>query len=100
LNADDGTPGGVQPSVETRPMPLVQQSERALFALRKIGPEARAAVDEDLVAACRGKIASYKVPRYWKLVESFPMTVTGKVQKFVMRERMMAELSLREDRTA
>jgi fatty-acyl-CoA synthase len=47
---------------------------------------------EALTAACRGRIATYKMPRYWKLVDEFPMTVTGKVQKFVMREIATAEL--------
>ena len=45
-----------------------------------------ALTDEDLVGYCRGKIASYKIPRYWKFVDSFPMTVTGKIQKFILRE--------------
>jgi fatty-acyl-CoA synthase len=43
---------------------------------------------------CRGKIASYKIPRYWKFVDGFPMTITGKVQKFKMREAAVAELGL------
>ena len=43
---------------------------------------------------CRGKIATYKIPRYWKLVTEFPMTVTGKVQKFRMRELAIEELAL------
>ncbi|GAC1315727.1 MAG: AMP-binding protein [Thermoleophilaceae bacterium] len=50
--------------------------------------------DEQLAAACRGRIASYKIPRHWKLVDSFPMTVTGKIQKFRMREIAIAELGL------
>ena len=49
---------------------------------------------EQLAAACRGRIATYKIPRYWKLVDGFPMTVTGKVQKFRMREIAAAELGL------
>jgi fatty-acyl-CoA synthase len=49
---------------------------------------------------CLGQIASYKVPRYVRFVDSFPMTVTGKVQKFVMREHMMAELRLQDVQTA
>jgi fatty-acyl-CoA synthase len=49
---------------------------------------------EELRAFCRGKIASYKIPRYWKFVDAFPMTVTGKVQKFKMREAAVAELGL------
>jgi fatty-acyl-CoA synthase len=49
---------------------------------------------EDLAAWCKGKIASYKIPRHWKFVDSFPMTVTGKVQKFKMREAAVEELGL------
>src|SRR5262249_1099606 len=41
---------------------------------------------EVLAQFCTGRIATCKVPRYWKIVQSFPMTVTGKVQKFRMRE--------------
>jgi fatty-acyl-CoA synthase len=48
---------------------------------------------EELTAACRGRIATYKIPRYWKIVDAFPMTITGKVQKFVMREIATAELA-------
>ena len=48
--------------------------------------------EEDVREHCRGRIAHYKVPRYVRVVETFPMTVTGKVQKFVMRETMIAEL--------
>jgi fatty-acyl-CoA synthase len=47
---------------------------------------------DELRAACVGRIATYKVPRYWKVVGSFPMTVTGKVQKYRMREIAAAEL--------
>ena len=43
---------------------------------------------------CRGQIAHFKIPRYIKFVDEFPMTVTGKVQKFKMRERAIAELGL------
>ena len=43
---------------------------------------------------CRGQIAHYKVPRYFKFVSEFPMTVTGKIQKFRMREVSVAELGL------
>ena len=48
---------------------------------------------DELTAACRGRIATYKIPRYWKIVDAFPMTITGKVQKFVMREIAAAELA-------
>ncbi|MCP3167494.1 AMP-binding protein [Myxococcus qinghaiensis] len=49
---------------------------------------------EELTKHCTGRIASFKVPRHWKLVDAFPMTVTGKVQKFRMREVSVAELGL------
>ena len=49
----------------------------------------------DLEAFCRGQVASYKIPRYWKIVDDFPMTVTGKIQKFKMREMAIEELDLR-----
>ncbi len=41
---------------------------------------------EELSAFCKGRIATYKIPKYWKVVETFPMTITGKVQKFRLRE--------------
>jgi fatty-acyl-CoA synthase len=60
-----------------------------------VKPRAGAVLEgEELSAFCRGKIATYKIPRYWKIVDSFPMTVTGKVQKFRMRELSVAELGL------
>jgi fatty-acyl-CoA synthase len=49
-----------------------------------------------LQAFCTGKIATYKIPRYWKVVTELPMTVTGKVQKFRMREMAIDELGLGE----
>jgi fatty-acyl-CoA synthase len=58
--------------------------------------EGATATGDDLEAYCRGRIAGFKVPRYWKVVDGFPMTVTGKVQKFRMREMAVEELGLRE----
>jgi fatty-acyl-CoA synthase len=52
------------------------------------------ATGEELREWCRGQIAGFKIPRYWRFVEEFPMTVTGKVQKFKMRESSVAELGL------
>jgi len=49
---------------------------------------------DSLAEACRGAIANFKVPRHWKLVDEFPMTVTGKIQKFKMREAAIEELGL------
>jgi len=56
--------------------------------------------EEDIRAFCRGQIAHYKIPRYIRFVEAFPMTVTGKIQKFIMREHMAKDLALHEARTA
>ncbi|HSF31463.1 MAG TPA: AMP-binding protein [Candidatus Tectomicrobia bacterium] len=49
---------------------------------------------EELRQYCRDQIAHYKIPRYFKFVEEFPTTVTGKVQKFIMREQSIRELGL------
>ena len=49
---------------------------------------------EELQEFCRGQIAHYKIPRYFKFVDSFPMTVTGKIMKFQMREQSTQELGL------
>jgi fatty-acyl-CoA synthase len=60
-----------------------------------IVPRAGATLDTDAVRAfCEGRIAHYKVPRYVKMVDGFPMTVTGKVQKFKLREQAIDELDL------
>jgi fatty-acyl-CoA synthase len=58
------------------------------------------ATAEEIRAFCEGQIAHYKVPRYVRFVDELPMTVTGKVQKFIMRERMIRELKLDESKTA
>jgi fatty-acyl-CoA synthase len=55
---------------------------------------------DDVQAFCRGQIAHYKVPKVIRFVDELPMTVTGKVQKFVMRERMIEELKLTAGKTA
>jgi fatty-acyl-CoA synthase len=49
---------------------------------------------EEIREFCRGKIAHYKIPRYVKVTTEFPMTVTGKIQKFRMREMAVEELGL------
>ena len=51
-------------------------------------------------AFCQGQIAHYKIPRYVKFVDGFPMTVTGKIQKYIMRQQMIAELQLTVEKTA
>ena len=61
----------------------------------KLQPGAMLSVAE-IQAFCKGNIASFKIPRYIKIVSEFPMTVTGKIQKFRMREIMIQELGLEE----
>ncbi|MDO9197709.1 AMP-binding protein [Rhodoferax sp.] len=56
--------------------------------------------EDDIKAFCKGQIAHYKVPRYIRFVSEFPMTVTGKIQKFKIREDMKQQLGLQEDKTA
>jgi fatty-acyl-CoA synthase len=58
------------------------------------------ATEEDIVEFCRGQIAHYKVPRYVRFVESFPLTISGKVQKYLIREQLRAELGLADDEHA
>jgi fatty-acyl-CoA synthase len=59
--------------------------------------EGRSVSDEALRAFCQGRIATYKIPRYWSFVDEFPMTVTGKIQKFRMREMAVEELGLQSE---
>jgi len=56
--------------------------------------------EEEIREFCKGQIAHYKIPRYVKFVDGFPMTVTGKIQKFKMREQTIFELSLTVQETA
>ncbi|MBV8951160.1 MAG: AMP-binding protein [Actinobacteria bacterium] len=52
------------------------------------------ATEEELLAFCRGAIATYKIPKHWKFVDEFPMTPSGKVQKYRLRQMAVAELGL------
>ncbi len=63
------------------------------WVMLKPGEEA---TEEELREFCRGNIAHYKVPRYFKFVTSFPMTVTGKIQKYQMRQQSTEELGLQK----
>jgi fatty-acyl-CoA synthase len=56
--------------------------------------DGQSATVEEIREFCRDRIAHYKIPRYVKFVDGFPLTVTGKVQKFLMREQSIAELGL------
>ena len=66
-----------------------------------IVPQAGAEIDEETIREfCRGQIAHYKIPRYVRFRQDLPMTVTGKAQKFVMRDAMIEELGLEVAKTA
>ncbi|MGD9602156.1 MAG: AMP-binding protein [Gammaproteobacteria bacterium] len=58
------------------------------------------ATEEEVRAFCQGQIAHYKVPHYVRFVDDFPMTVTGKIQKFMMRDAMIESLGLDVQKTA
>jgi fatty-acyl-CoA synthase len=66
-----------------------------LMAWVKLRPGA-SLTGEEIRAFCKGRIATYKIPRYYKFVDAFPMTVTGKIQKFRMREESIRELGLEQ----
>jgi fatty-acyl-CoA synthase len=58
------------------------------------------ATDEEIRDFCRGQIAHYKVPRYVRFMDSFPLTISGKVQKYLIREHLRTELNLAEEKHA
>jgi fatty-acyl-CoA synthase len=62
--------------------------------------EGSALTEEELREFCRGKIAHFKVPRYVAFIEEFPATVTGKVQKYLLREMAVESLGLQAEETA
>jgi len=76
---------------------------------RKYGEQVMAAVilkkgvdmtEDEVRNFCRDKIANYKIPKYVKFVDGYPMTASGKIQKFKIREEMKLQLGLHEDKTA
>ncbi|EPJ55976.1 MAG: acyl-CoA synthase [Osedax symbiont Rs2] len=71
-----------------------QKYGEELVAWIILRPDAPAMDTESIVQYCRGNISHYKIPRYIKFVDSYPMTVTGKVQKFKIREMAIEELQL------
>ncbi len=62
--------------------------------------EGQSATADEIREFCRGQIAHYKVPRHIRFVDAFPMTITGKVQKYLMRQQTITELGLAEQKTA
>ncbi len=71
--------------------------EVACWVVLKAG---QSATEEDIRDFCRAQIAHYKVPRYVRFVAELPMTITGKPQKFVMRDEMVRQLGLTVQKTA
>ncbi|MEL0636483.1 AMP-binding protein [Marinomonas sp. TI.3.20] len=65
-----------------------------LVAWIKLKPNAENISAETLCEFCKGQISHFKIPRYFKFVDEFPMTVTGKIQKFKMRQISIEELGL------
>jgi len=63
-------------------------------------PPGKSATDEDIREFCQGQIAHFKIPTIIRFVETLPMTVTGKPQKFIMRQKMIEELGRVEAKTA
>src|SRR5262249_33752398 len=70
-----------------------------LCAWIKLKP-GKTATAEEIKGFCAGQIAHFKIPRYVRFVDGFPMTVTGKVQKFLMRQEMIEQLGLKIQETA
>ncbi len=89
-------PAVEQSAVVGVPDPRYGEELCAWIKLRQ-GAEAS---EEELRDYCRAKLARYKVPRYIRLVDSFPQTVTGKIQKFKIRDQMIDELGLTAEETA
>ncbi len=89
--------------------PAVEQAAVVGLPDRKYGEElcawiklkhGAAADEQEIRDFCRAKLAHFKIPRYVRFVESFPQTVTGKIQKFKIREHMCRDLGLEEQATA
>jgi fatty-acyl-CoA synthase len=62
--------------------------------------EGASLTEQELAEFCKGSIAHYKIPKYIRFVDEFPMTVTGKIQKFAMRQKMIDDLHLTQSKTA
>ncbi|MBX3503405.1 MAG: AMP-binding protein [Alphaproteobacteria bacterium] len=62
--------------------------------------DGESATDEEIREFCKGQIAHYKIPRYVRFVDSFPMTITGKVQKFIIRDEEIRQRGLVAQKTA
>ena len=75
-------------------VPSVKYGEEVLACIRL--REGETATEEDIKAFCEGKIAKYKIPRYIKFVTEYPMTASGKIQKYKLREMAIKEYKLED----
>jgi fatty-acyl-CoA synthase len=75
-------------------LPDIKLGETVLAWIRLKAGET--ATEDEIREFCRGKIAHFKIPQYLRFVDAFPMTVTGKVQKFKIRDMEIRERSLEE----
>ena len=80
---------GVQ-DVQVIGVPDLKYGEE-LCAWIKLRPNVQA-TEEEIREFCRDRIAHYKIPRHVRFVDAFPMTITGKIQKYLMRKQMIEEL--------
>jgi fatty-acyl-CoA synthase len=78
--------------VQVYGVPDIKYGEQVMAAIKL--KEDTMATAEEIQDFCRGSIANYKVPRYVKFVDEFPMTASGKIQKFKLREMAIKELNL------
>jgi len=62
--------------------------------------DGESSTDEEIREFCKGQIAHYKIPRYIRFVDAFPMTITGKVQKFIIRDEEIKQRGLMAQKTA
>src|SRR5205807_3029021 len=86
---------GAVAEVQVIGVPSAKYGEEVMAWVR---PAPGAAVEAAaLTAYCKERLASYKVPRYWQFVESFPMTVTGKIQKYRLRQMAVELLGRQTD---
>ena len=95
-------PGEIEDYLQTHPKVLqafvigVPDARTNEAAVAYVIPRPRAAVTEDeLIAYCRGRIASFKVPRHIRLIDEWPMSAS-KIQKFKLRQQLIAELGIDE----
>jgi fatty-acyl-CoA synthase len=71
-------------NVQVIGIPDKKYGEQVLAAIQLKANQTASA--EEFIEFCKGKIARHKIPKYWEFVDSYPMTASGKIQKFKMKE--------------